>query len=282
MNAAQALWPDKRFHDWRLQRWTCGPLDSPAQEEARFVLGPLEIAAAAAALAAAGFTIGIVGFGIGLITAPILLLILDPQTTVVAVNAAAVVAFGLVLVETRGHADYRQLIPTAAAGMLGTPFGVYALGALDPSILRIGITALVLALTALVIVKTEWRIPKPRITGPILGFGVAAMVTGLSIGGPLLALFLIGQGMERQRVRASMAFFFTIMYSAAAVGYAVQGLFDAERLILAAAAAPAAALGYWLSTRISSRMNETAFRRAVVAVIAITSTLVLAREAAAI
>ena len=246
------------------------------------MLGPIEIAAVAAALAAAGFTIGIVGFGFGLITAPILLLILDPQTTVVAVNAAAVVAFGLGLVETRGHADYRQLIPTAAAGVLGTPFGVYALGALDPSILRIGITALVLALTALVIVKTEWRIPKPRITGPILGFGVAAMVTGLSIGGPLLALFLIGQGMKRQRVRASMAFFFTIMYSAAAVGYAVQGLFDAERLILAAAAAPAAALGYWLSTRISSRMNETAFRRAVIAIIAITSTLVLAREAAAI
>lgn len=282
MNAAQASWPDKRFHDWRQQRWTCGALGSPAEEEAGFVLGPIEIAVAAAALAAAGFTIGVVGFGFGLITTPILLLTLDPQTTVVTINAAAVLAFGLVLVETRGHADYRQLTPTAAAGVLGTPFGVYALDTLNPSMLRIGISALVLAITILVIVKTEWRIPKPQIAGPILGFGVAAMVTGLSIGGPLLALFLIGQGMQRQRLRASMAFFFTIMYSAAAVGYAAQGLFDAERMVLAAAAAPAAALGYWLSTRISSRMNETVFRRTVVAVIAVTSTLVLAREAAAI
>lgn len=282
MNAAPASWQDKRFHDWRQQRRTCCALDSPAEEAATFVPGPIEIAVAAAALAAAGFTIGIVGFGFGLITTPILLLTLDPQTTVVTVNAAAVVASGLVLVETRGHADYRQLTPTAAAGVLGTPFGVYALGALDPSMLRIGISALVLALTVFVIAKTEWRVPKPRITGPILGYGVAAMVTGLSIGGPLLALFLIGQGMKRQRVRASMAFFFVTMYSAAAVGYAVQGLFDEDRMILAAAAAPAAALGYWLSTRISSRMNETVFRRAVVAVIAITSTLVLAREVAAI
>ena len=246
------------------------------------MLGAVEIAAAAAALAAAGFTIGVVGFGFGLTTSPILLLILDPQTTVVVINAAAIVAFGLVLIETRGHADYRQLTPTAAAGVLGTPFGVYALSALDPSILRIGISALVLGLTVLVIVKTEWRIPKPRIAGPILGFGVAAMVTALSIGGPLLALFLIGQGMERQRVRASMAFFFTVMYGAAAVGYAVQGLFDVERIIMAVAGAAAAAAGYWLSTRLVGRMNERAFRWAVVAVIAVTSVLVLAREAVAV
>ena len=169
------------------------------------MVGPIEIAVSALVLAVAGFTIGAIGFGFGLTTTPIMLLYLDPQTVVIVVNAVAVLAFGLVLIETREHVQYRELTPTAIAGALGAPLGVYALSALDPSALRIGISVLVLAITALVVVKTEWRVPKPQLTGPVLGFSVAAMVTGLAIGGPLLVLFFLGRGMERQGVRASMA-----------------------------------------------------------------------------
>ena len=242
------------------------------------MLGPIEIAVSALVLAVAGFAIGAIGFGFGLTTTPILLLFLDPQTVVIVVNAVAVLAFALVLIETRRHVPYRELTPTAVAGALGAPIGVYALSALDPSALRIGISLLVLAITALVIVKTEWRVPKPRITGPLLGFGVAAMVTGLAIGGPLLVLFFLGRGMERQGVRASMAFFFLVMYVTALTGYFLQGLMTSDRLLLTAATAPAVAVGYWLSVRLTGRMNEKVFRQAVVIVIVVTSTLVLARE----
>lgn len=239
---------------------------------------PIEIAIAALVLIVAGFAIGAVGFGFGLTTTPVLLLFLDPQTVVVTINAVAVVAFGLVLIETRELAPYRELAPTAVAGALGAPIGVYALASLDPSALRIAISALVLMLTVLVVVKTEWRIPKPQITGPMLGFGVAAMVTGLAIGGPLLVLFFIGRGMERQGVRSSMAFFFTTMYCTAAIGYVAQGLLTAERLILIVAVVPGMILGYWLSVRLTGRMNEKVFRQAVVSVIAVASILVLVRE----
>ncbi len=242
------------------------------------MIGPIEIAISALVLAVAGFAIGAIGFGFGLTTTPVMLLFLDPQTVVVVVNAVSVLAFGLVLIETREHVHYRELTPTAIAGALGAPIGVYALSALDPSALRIGISALVLAITALVVVKTEWRVPKPRITGPVLGFGVAAMVTGLAIGGPLLVLFFLGRGMARQPVRASMAFFFLVMYITALGGYFLQGLMTSDRLLLAAATAPAVAIGYWLSVRLTGRMNEKAFRQAVVVVIVMTSTLVLARE----
>ena len=242
------------------------------------MVGPIEIAVSALVLAVAGFAIGAIGFGFGLTTTPVMLLFLDPQTVVVVVNAVSVLGFGLVLIETRDHVPYRRLTPTAIAGALGAPLGVFALSTLDPSALRIGISVLVLSLTALVVVKTEWRVPKPQFTGPVLGFGVAAMVTGLAIGGPLLVLFFLGRGMERQGVRASMAFFFLFMYITALTGYFLQGLFTADRLLLTAATAPAVAIGYWLSVRLTGRMNEKVFRQAVVAVIVVTSTLVLARE----
>ena len=107
------------------------------------MVSPIEIAVSALVLAVAGFTIGAIGFGFGLTTTPVLLLYLDPQTVVIVVNAVAVLAFGLVLIETREHVPYRELTPTAIAGALGAPIGVYGLSALDPSALRIGISVLV-------------------------------------------------------------------------------------------------------------------------------------------
>ena len=238
----------------------------------------LHIVVTSLVLMGAAFVIGAIGFGFGLTTSPILLLILDPQTVVVVINAVAIIAFALVLVETREHLGNRELGRMGIAAVLGTPIGVFALSTLDPSALRITIGVLVLILTAMVVINPEWRVPYPRVTGPILGVISSAFTTGLAIGGPILVLFFLGRGMDRQGVRASMAFFFTIMYITAAVGYAIQGLFTTERLILIAAAAPAVALGYWIAIRLTGRMNERVFRATVVAVVAISSLVVIGRE----
>ena len=229
-------------------------------------------------LMGAAFVIGAIGFGFGLTTSPILLLILDPRTVVIVVNAVAIIAFALVLIETRQHLRKHELAPMGIAAVLGTPIGVYALSTLDASALRITIGILVLVLTAMVVFNAEWRVPYPRITGPFLGVISSAFTTGLAIGGPILVLFFLGRGMDRQRVRASMAYFFTIMYVTAAIGYAVQGLFTVERLILVAAAVPGVGIGYWLATKLTGCMNEEVFRRTVVAVIVISSLIVIGRE----
>ena len=238
----------------------------------------LHIVIASLVLMGAAFIIGAIGFGFGLTTSPLLLLILEPQTVVIVINTAAIIAFSLVLVETREHLRNRELGRMGIAAVLGTPIGVFALSTLDASVLRISIGVLVLALTALVVFKSEWRFPYPRISGPTLGFISSASTTGLAIGGPILVLFFLGRRMDRNNVRAAMAFFFTIMYITAAIGYAIQGLYTTERLILIAAAAPLVALGYWIAIRLTGRMNETIFRRAVVTIITVSSIVVVARE----
>ena len=85
------------------------------------MLDPVEIAVSALVLAIAAFTIGAIGFGFGLTTTPVLLLYLDPQTVVVVVNAVAILAFGLMLFETRREIRYRELAPVAIAGFLARP-----------------------------------------------------------------------------------------------------------------------------------------------------------------
>lgn len=240
----------------------------------------LHIVITSLVLMGAAFVIGAIGFGFGLTTSPLLLLILDPQTVVIVINVVAILAFALVLNETREHLRNRELAPMGIAAVLGTPIGVFALSTLDPSALRIIIGVLVLILTAVVVINPAWRVPYPRVTGPILGLISSAFTTGLAIGGPILVLFFLGRGMDRQNVRASMAFFFTIMYIAAAIGYAIQGLFTFERLVLIAAAVPTVALGYWIAIRLTGRMNEKVFRAAVIAVVVISSLVVVGREIA--
>ncbi len=238
----------------------------------------LHIVVTSLVLMGAAFVIGAIGFGFGLTTSPILLLVLDPQTVVVVINAVAIIAFSLVLVETREHLRNRELAPMAVAAVLGTPIGVFALSTLDASVLRIAIGALVLVLTAMVVFNAEWKVPYPRISGPALGFISSASTTGLAIGGPILVLFFLGRRMDRQNVRASMAFFFTIMYVTAAIGYAIQGLFTSERLVLIVAAAPMVAIGYWIAMKLTGRMNESVFRAAVIGVVVISSIVVIVRE----
>ncbi len=242
------------------------------------MLDAVDFLVTALMLAVGAFTIAAIGFGFGLTTTPFLLLYLDPQSVVVVVNIGAALAFGFMFIDTRREVHYRELTPIAVAGVLGAPVGAYALTQLDPQALRIGIAGLVLAVMVLVIVNRPWLVPVPKVTGPVIGFCASAMMTSLAIGGPLLMLFLLGRGMGRQDIRTSLAFFFTAVYGAALIGYAIRGLITTDRLLLAAAAIPAMALGYWLSVRLTGRMNARVFRLLVILVITTTSTLVLARE----
>ena len=57
----------------------------------------LHIVITSLVLMGAAFVIGAIGFGFGLTTSPLLLLILEPQTVVVVINTAAIIAFSLVL-----------------------------------------------------------------------------------------------------------------------------------------------------------------------------------------
>ena len=229
----------------------------------------LHIVVTSLVLMGAAFVIGAIGFGFGLTTSPILLLILDPQTVVVVINTVAIIAFSLVLVETREHLRNRELAPMAVAAVLGTPIGVFALSTLDASVLRIAIGALVLVLTAMVVFNAEWKVPYPRISGPVLGFISSASTTGLAIGGPILVLFLprTADG-QAERPSVDGVLLHHHVHRRRHRLRHPRVVHFADRLILIAFAAPRqwSRLGYWIAMKLTGRMNEGVFRAAVIAV----------------
>ena len=153
------------------------------------MLDPLDFLFTALVLGVAAFIIGAIGFGFGLTTTPFLLLYLDPQTVVIVVNAVAILAFGLMLFETRREVRYRELTPVAVAGSCPSACTPSASSTRTRFASASPCSSWRLPFS---IVNRHWRVPKPQITGPITGFCSSALVTGLAIGGPLLVLYLLG------------------------------------------------------------------------------------------
>ena len=244
---------------------------------------PLEYIIIAMVTMFAGSTVlSTVGFGIGMTTTPVLLFVFEPQTVVVVVNTVSIGLFGLIIYQNRSEIPVRSVAPWSLAGLIGVPIGVFVLSSASASILRIGITVLIIALTVVTALNLQNIIPRSRVFGLGVAVVVSALLNSLGIGGPLMALYILGQGWSRNAVRGSLAFYFVIVEASGVVGYGFTGLLTGERVALILITVTPVLLGFWLATFLVRRMNEAVFRRAVVVVIVATSLMVLARDVSGI
>ena len=221
---------------------------------------------------------GTAGFGMGMTASPFLLLVLDPQTVVVVTNAMGIVVFTVVLYQSRRALPLKEMSVIAAAGLAGTPVGVFVLSTMSPNLLRIGISVLIMLTAIAVVTNAGTLLGRSRRLGPVVGFVVGSIIAAFGIGGPLMVLYLLARGWSSQMLRASMSFFFLINMSTGVVGYAVTGLYTKERVIMTLIVAVPVLLGFSLAGLLLKRLNEDTFRRGVIAVIVFTSTIILARE----
>ena len=233
----------------------------------------------AALIVFAGATVmGTLGFGLGLVVAPVFLLILEPQETVVTVNGVITILLFLILAQTYRHLRLRLVWPMAAAGLAAAPIGVLALSTADPTALRITIALLIMALAALNLTNIQLPMVRNRSVGGVVGFLTSLAVTTLSIGGPLAALYVVAQRWTHQEVRASLALFFIAAYLAAFGLYSATGLVRQETMANVGMMIPSVVAGFGLATLLVRRINQRVFRYAVTAVIIGGSAVLLGQE----
>ena len=237
-----------------------------------------EVIVVIAAMLLASTVSSTLGFGIGLTAGPVLLLALEPQSSVVLINTAGLLPVSLVLYQTWGRLKLREVAPIAAAGVLGAPVGAYILGAVDPVAMRLAITFLVLAFAALVASGVGSTISRPRWIGPPIALVVSALITSSGVGGPLMALYLLDQDRETDELRGTLAAFFLFVMGVGSAGYAVTGLLTAERQALVLVAIVPVLAGFRASAFLLRRMDRDTFRKAVLALIVAASLAVLFRE----
>ncbi|PKB66509.1 MAG: hypothetical protein BZY81_07155 [SAR202 cluster bacterium Io17-Chloro-G4] len=242
------------------------------------MLSGLELVAALAIVFVGATVVGTVSFGLGLVVAPILLLFVAPQSTVVMVNSLTAILLLIVLIHTRSHFDLRLIAGTAVGGLVAVPLGVLALDTASPAILRIAIGVVILCLAPLAIANVELPLAHKRMTGPVIGFLTSLSVTTLTIGGPLVAIYVLARRWPPQVMRACLAFYFLIANILAFGLYTQAGMVDRDTLANIGTLIPSVLLGFGLATLLVRRMDTQVFRYVAATVIIVGGTVLLGRE----
>ena len=245
-------------------------------------MNPVQLGVAAFMMFLGCTALSATGFGIGMVAMPGLLFVLEPQTAVVVLNTVAIAVEGWIVVQARREIPFREVLPVAAAGALGVPFAVFILKFTDASVMRIGISLLIIVLAATAAVNFQRDFPFSKPAGILAGFVVGVVLPAFGVGGPLVTLYLLTRIWGRQSIRAAMAFYLFALDVFGISGYAVAGLYTAERLNLIALMVIPMLLGLGLGAVVLRVMSERIFRYAVVTIIVVSSLSVLVREIASI
>ncbi len=219
---------------------------------------PAEWVAIASIVAVAAVAQSVSGFGLALLAIPLLSLVADAKTAVVASSVISVVLSTLVGVLHRRHIEPRRVGITAAAAALGMPLGLWFFTRADDRSLTIAIASMVLLFTALI-----WRgirLPSGRHVDAAAGVVSGALSTSVGTSGPPIVLAFHADGMSPPAFRASIAGVFWLMGVISLAGFAAAGELTRSAAEVALAGLPGLAIGWLVGERVFTRIDHARFR----------------------
>ena len=215
---------------------------------------------------------GVAGFGGPLLAVPIIAPTLGVEHAVVVVSVGNLVSNVMMLWEHRtGYGETRPLlVRLLSAGAAGTVLGTWLLTRLDNRPLAVGVAALALAYIALSLARPDLRMNPARglkLAWPIgaLG-GLVHGATGNS--GPVFGTFLHSLGLARSSFVFALTVPFLVFGSIQVVTLFSLGAFTPERITQALWAILPVLVVIPVGTRIARRLNQRAFERIVMALLA--------------
>jgi uncharacterized protein len=233
----------------------------------------VEVLAVLAAITAGAVVQGCIGFGGNLVAVPVVALV-DPGL-VPGPMLVQVLALTLLMVrDERDHMD-RPAVGWALVGRVpGAVVGAWALRTLDGD--GIGVLFGAAILTAVLISASGWILPRTPRT--LVGAGAVSGFTGTttSVGGPPIAL--VFQRDSGPVIRSSLSAFFIAGTLITIAVLVVAGEFAGGDLAMGIALLPATVVGYLVSGRFRTVLDRGWTRPALLALSAVSATVLLLRS----
>jgi uncharacterized membrane protein YfcA len=226
---------------------------------------PLELPIFVVATFAGALVSGLSGFAFGLVVSSIWLYILTPLQTATLIIAFGLIVQGYSVWNLRRALDWEKLWPFMLGAALGVPVGVTILTWANPVHVRasVGVFLVLYSLYALF---------RPAI-GPVkaggavadagVGFlnGVLGGMTGLA--GILVVVWCGLRGWPKDVQRTVFQPVAIAIFLMSALWIGAKGAITADTIKLFLIGLPALLAGTWLGLRLSSRLDEAAFRKIV-------------------
>lgn len=203
---------------------------------------------------------GFAGFGSALVLAPVLSLAYGPIVAVPLMSVLQLPVMYQLIRITRKETDWRRTAPMAATALVSIPAGAAVLKSLDPEMLRIGISVIVLSLAAVMAVGGLHRVRRTRPRDMVAASTAGAMGGATGIGGPPLVLYFLATAEPARQVRGDLSGYFMVTGLVSLTTYFLYGLITVEIAILGAVLSVPHFVGMSFGGFLFPRASERTFR----------------------
>lgn len=203
---------------------------------------------------------GFAGFGSALVLAPVLALAYGPIVAVPLMSVLQLPVMYQLIRITRKETDWRRTGPMAATALVSIPLGAAVLKSLDPEMLRIAISVIVLSLAAVMAVGGLPRVGRTRPRDLVAASTAGAMGGATGIGGPPLVLYFLATGEPARQVRGDLSGYFMVTGVVGLLTYFAYGLITVEIAILGAVLSVPHFAGMSFGGFLFPRASERTFR----------------------
>ena len=230
---------------------------------------------AAAIVLLAGFVRAISGFGFALIATPLLLFVFDPKSVVVIIIVLGFLTGLLLLLRTRHYIDRKRVLIMCGGGILGIPIGAYLLSSLNPSIIKLIIAILIIPFSIILLLGHSHQFKRDSLGCGIYGFLGGLLGASTSFSGPPAVLFLLNQGLVKERFVGTLTAYFVFMGIASVVAFSSLGMVTIDILLKVAMLLPTSILGFYIGIKILPRINATLFRRIAASIVSVAALAII-------
>lgn len=208
----------------------------------------------------AGGVRGFAGFGAAMIFMPVASATIDPRIAAAAFLVMDDILTLPMVVRAVRICDWRTVLPAFLAALVTVPIGAWVLANGDVTLLRWGISILVLTLLALLV--SGWRYKGAPTLPASAGVGMlSGFLSGVSqVAGPPVVAFWMSGPSPAVIIRANLITYFALSSCGALIAYWWNGLFTAEVVQTLAVIMPANAIALFLGARFFARSSEKLFR----------------------
>jgi uncharacterized membrane protein YfcA len=217
----------------------------------------------------AALVAGLAGFAFGLVAAAAWLHVLTPLQTASLIIAFGLIVQGIAVWKLRHALQWQRLWPFLVGAALGVPVGVAVLALANPNYLRAGVGALLILYSGYALAQPKMK-PilaggAPADAGIGLLNGVLGGATGLA--GIIVTIWCGLRGWSKDAQRTVFQPVGVAIFAMSAAWFGIGGTVDTQTLRLFILGLPILLVGTWLGLRLYGRVDESGFRKIVLALL---------------
>lgn len=200
-----------------------------------------------------GLVRGYIGFGFAAVAVVGMNLLLTPQQSVPVILALDVICSAPLLRQAVRQADRPTFNLLTLGSLLGIPVGLGLLLLVPGEWLKLGICVSILMICLLLALDVRFRNTEKPTTKLAFGIIAGASTSSSSVGGPIIAAYMLSSQLSSATQRATMILFFVVSELIAMIALLISGLITAEvlklTLLLLLPTLLAVRAGQWLFNR---------------------------------